>query len=557
MSMGNSFQRTNIRAIPPERGAFPLDIQGLCKGPMEAYMKCMNEAHGQSANCRELSRIYIECRMQRKLMEPDRLENIGFTNTNTDSLTESKEKNSTTGAGLDEKDSELLVVLSPSGSIAVCFETTNTATPAKTQHSDAIANTSSQLLRVSVENAPLSLKKTIGNLRIFQAMHSIESAFKSANHDSFTRWPLPYSVVFSRNSTEITSLDNSTAILLSDHRQSICVNISLPKSTISLSFSILDVPYFWVYPVKLLLQEQSHEEVLLFAKNIPGCITTARYVAIPIPTQKNCESLLSSSSNTSFNPSIHSLAVNPIQILETEQILYRVILSKCNVMVEAIIKFDNTIFRSTDDFAFLTVYTDSIDCEIEMYSIENPPEYVSNHRTGIKYPLSQIVFQMTRLYHLSYSEFLSSDASLKNSITQKPSESEYSLDHIIDEISRVSIPSVGTFCAFSDGSVRGEFEKNDISIEIRNARALSIPRKENLNLDGMIATVTDQHGSRFDIRVFKPIGFEQQMESILQYIDWVFMDEYEREKMKAKKEAVNQVSQIAIKNGRRFLSKLE
>ncbi|KAJ3058194.1 Cytochrome c oxidase assembly protein cox19 [Rhizoclosmatium hyalinum] len=79
MSMGNSFQRTSIKAIPPERGAFPLDLEGLCKEPFKAYMECMHKQKGgEHKACRDLSKAYIQCRMNTKLMEPDSFENIGF-----------------------------------------------------------------------------------------------------------------------------------------------------------------------------------------------------------------------------------------------------------------------------------------------------------------------------------------------------------------------------------------------------------------------------------------------------------------------------------------------
>ncbi|KAJ3027186.1 UNVERIFIED_CONTAM: Cytochrome c oxidase assembly protein cox19 [Siphonaria sp. JEL0065] len=79
MSMGNNFQRTNIKAIPPERGAFPLDIEGLCKNQFQEYMSCMNEQkRGDHKKCRDLSKAYIECRMNTNLMEKDKMENIGF-----------------------------------------------------------------------------------------------------------------------------------------------------------------------------------------------------------------------------------------------------------------------------------------------------------------------------------------------------------------------------------------------------------------------------------------------------------------------------------------------
>ncbi|KAI8614279.1 cytochrome c oxidase assembly protein COX19 [Chytriomyces sp. MP71] len=80
MSMGNNFQRTNIKSIPPERGAFPLDIAALCKLPMESYMECMKaQPRGEHGACRDLSKAYLECRMNTGLMVKDDLNNIGFT----------------------------------------------------------------------------------------------------------------------------------------------------------------------------------------------------------------------------------------------------------------------------------------------------------------------------------------------------------------------------------------------------------------------------------------------------------------------------------------------
>ncbi|KAI8844033.1 putative cytochrome c oxidase assembly protein Cox19 [Chytriomyces cf. hyalinus JEL632] len=79
MSMGNNFQRTSMKSIPPERGAFPLDLGGQCKASMEAYMACMKQQrNGDHSKCRDLSREYIQCRMNSNLMEQDRMDNLGF-----------------------------------------------------------------------------------------------------------------------------------------------------------------------------------------------------------------------------------------------------------------------------------------------------------------------------------------------------------------------------------------------------------------------------------------------------------------------------------------------
>ena len=71
------------QATPPERGSFPLDHRGECKktmkvsahsslasigaradtAPVQLYMDCMKqESYGPGA-CRELSKAYLQCRM--------------------------------------------------------------------------------------------------------------------------------------------------------------------------------------------------------------------------------------------------------------------------------------------------------------------------------------------------------------------------------------------------------------------------------------------------------------------------------------------------------------
>ncbi|KAH6917437.1 hypothetical protein BKA70DRAFT_1252162 [Coprinopsis sp. MPI-PUGE-AT-0042] len=69
---------------PPDRGSFPLDHFGECKDKMTLYMKCLRENGSTSSPCRSLSRDYLDCRMQRGLMEKDDFKNLGLANLPTD-----------------------------------------------------------------------------------------------------------------------------------------------------------------------------------------------------------------------------------------------------------------------------------------------------------------------------------------------------------------------------------------------------------------------------------------------------------------------------------------
>ncbi|KAI3634231.1 hypothetical protein MIR68_007835 [Amoeboaphelidium protococcarum] len=64
---------------PPQRGSFPLDKNGLCKDLAQKYMKCIKKNKGSIEKCRDISKEYLQCRMDRKLMEPDQFENLGLT----------------------------------------------------------------------------------------------------------------------------------------------------------------------------------------------------------------------------------------------------------------------------------------------------------------------------------------------------------------------------------------------------------------------------------------------------------------------------------------------
>ncbi|KAH8822816.1 hypothetical protein DL96DRAFT_1533455 [Flagelloscypha sp. PMI_526] len=65
---------------PPDRGSFPLDHYGECKEKMMTYMQCLKQNEATSTPCRQLSRDYLQCRMDKGLMEKDEWSNLGLGN---------------------------------------------------------------------------------------------------------------------------------------------------------------------------------------------------------------------------------------------------------------------------------------------------------------------------------------------------------------------------------------------------------------------------------------------------------------------------------------------
>ncbi|THV06051.1 hypothetical protein K435DRAFT_712052 [Dendrothele bispora CBS 962.96] len=69
-----------FKVTPPDRGSFPLDHYAECKEQMTIYMNCLRENSSTSSACRDLSKQYLDCRMQKGLMEKDEWRNLGLAN---------------------------------------------------------------------------------------------------------------------------------------------------------------------------------------------------------------------------------------------------------------------------------------------------------------------------------------------------------------------------------------------------------------------------------------------------------------------------------------------
>lgn len=64
---------------PPEKGIFPLDHFAECKEFVRPYVQCLRErTDGDAAHCAEIAKKYLKCRMDKGLMAPQSLSELGF-----------------------------------------------------------------------------------------------------------------------------------------------------------------------------------------------------------------------------------------------------------------------------------------------------------------------------------------------------------------------------------------------------------------------------------------------------------------------------------------------
>ena len=73
-SMNFSTSKQYVR--PPQRGIFPLDHDSECKPFIEKYLECLNDSNDMHHKCKQLSKDYLQCRMDRKLMSEENLDDV-------------------------------------------------------------------------------------------------------------------------------------------------------------------------------------------------------------------------------------------------------------------------------------------------------------------------------------------------------------------------------------------------------------------------------------------------------------------------------------------------
>ena len=55
----------------PEKGSFPLDHLNECRGHIEEYFRCLTRNDNLAPKCREETRAYLNCRMDKELMDKE------------------------------------------------------------------------------------------------------------------------------------------------------------------------------------------------------------------------------------------------------------------------------------------------------------------------------------------------------------------------------------------------------------------------------------------------------------------------------------------------------
>ncbi len=74
----NVFGSKSFKPTPPEKGSFPLDREGECKDFYKRYMICLVDTKYNASECREASKNYLECRMNKGLMTKESLGKLGY-----------------------------------------------------------------------------------------------------------------------------------------------------------------------------------------------------------------------------------------------------------------------------------------------------------------------------------------------------------------------------------------------------------------------------------------------------------------------------------------------
>lgn len=75
------FAKSRFVPTPPDKGSFPLDHDGVCKGLMAKYMKCLSTHQQNNSHCREEIKNYLDCRMNNNLMAKEEWQTLGLQDT--------------------------------------------------------------------------------------------------------------------------------------------------------------------------------------------------------------------------------------------------------------------------------------------------------------------------------------------------------------------------------------------------------------------------------------------------------------------------------------------
>jgi len=74
----NVFGAKQFKPTAPDKGSFPLDHEGECRQFYVKYMICLNNTDFDASKCRQESKDYLGCRMEKGLMEKETWKRLGY-----------------------------------------------------------------------------------------------------------------------------------------------------------------------------------------------------------------------------------------------------------------------------------------------------------------------------------------------------------------------------------------------------------------------------------------------------------------------------------------------
>jgi hypothetical protein len=421
------------------------------------------------------------------------------------------------------------------------------------ERADAIFHRKEQLL-IARFPLPLSLS--------FQPASAIESPgyIKLFSMDKLVQLSIPYHLQFFKVTfpIKVPETDPTDKSLLS-------------YTSITQIHPTQDPPRYWVYPILLafqsLRQSEDHQYMyedleylisrlthlslqyrLLDTKRVsmmstydnpheqdiqdatefdlmPDVVRTLHHLTLRLPHFNHHESLPSHASNTNFrgHSDLNGFAkADAIRAFECDLGCFRAIIVNRDTVEIQIILSDETVIQTMADFKFLRLWPAGSWKE-EMLLVDMVMHLMgpyTNHHTGASYPLREIVTLALSLYQNAHSNMLAyfsdpvtDSSSLPTPTSIKGGTPYSSFSSAIK--SSINIPDVGEFVYYADGRCKCRFVDRTI---------IELPK----SLNGELASILDQSGANFKVRISNPVGFEEHIAAMIEFIDFVTQSHEEK-----------------------------
>ncbi|KAJ3277020.1 hypothetical protein HDV01_000072 [Terramyces sp. JEL0728] len=269
----------------------------------------------------------------------------------------------------------------------------------------------------------------------------------------------------------------------------------------SQTFTVFDVPKYWEYPATMLLGESVASVAVVARSELH--VTTAIQIFDP------CLVSASNSLNSGFRPNsinlLHFAGMNEIVVFRNTVGLFMVFKGG-----ELFIELEDAVLISDGEYSYFTMY--NRENTQEVYRTDSVFQWLTNHASGKEYPMQKILSVGLSMYqnHVSYSFNKNKENSTVGTATTIKEE--------------VNVPEIGLFTMYQNGNATGKFIDGTI---------IHIPKEIT---DVTAAEVTDSNGIHFQLRVMKPIGYEEKTRQLLDFQKWLELDPQTRKRIAIQKE---------------------